>query len=140
EVWRFHTVRGPGEPGNETWSGDSWRTGGGGVWTTGVYDADLNLTYWGTAIPFRNGASRTGDNLYTDSVVALDADTGKLKWHSQFTPHDNRRCSYRPPGLCACSTARLYPPGFDAPRCASTQSLWRTPSRSQYVYCRSSAR
>jgi alcohol dehydrogenase (cytochrome c) len=90
EEWRFHTVPGPGEPGNETWSGDSWRTGGGGVWTTGVYDADLNLTYWGTGNPFpeRNGASRTGDNLYTDSVVALDADTGKLKWHYQFTPHD----------------------------------------------------
>jgi alcohol dehydrogenase (cytochrome c) len=90
EVWRFHTVPGRGEPGNETWSGESWRTGGGGVWNTGAYDADLNLTYWGTGNPFpvTNGSSRAGDNLYTESVVALDADSGKLRWHYQFTPHD----------------------------------------------------
>jgi len=92
EVWRFHTVPGVGEPGNQTWSGDSWKTGGAGVWNTGSYDPDLNLTYWGTGNPYpvSNGDSRLGDNLYSDSVVALDADTGKLKWHYQFTPHDTR--------------------------------------------------
>jgi alcohol dehydrogenase (cytochrome c) len=91
EVWRFSTIPGPGEPGNETWSGDSWKTGGAAVWNTGSYDADLNLTYWGTGnpAPTEDPTSRLGDNLYSDSVVALDADTGKLKWYYQFTPHDD---------------------------------------------------
>jgi alcohol dehydrogenase (cytochrome c) len=90
EVWRFNTVPGPGEPGHESWSGDSWKQGGAAIWTTGAYDPDLNLTYWGTGNPGPdwNGDERAGDNLYSDSVVALDADTGKLKWHFQFTPHD----------------------------------------------------
>jgi alcohol dehydrogenase (cytochrome c) len=90
EVWRFHTVPGPGEPGNDTWAGDSWKTGGGSIWVTGSYDPELNLTYWGVGNPGPdwNGDVRLGDNLYTDSVVALDADTGALKWHFQFTPHD----------------------------------------------------
>ena len=90
EVWRFNTVPGPGERGHETWSGDSWKTGGASVWVTGSYDPDLNLTYWGIGNPGPdwNGDGRLGDNLYSDSVVALDADTGALKWHFQFTPHD----------------------------------------------------
>jgi len=90
EVWKFNTTAHPGEPGNETWAGDSWKTGGGSVWVTGSYDADLNLVYWGTGNPGPdwNPAVRKGANLYTDSVVALDADTGKLKWHYQFTPND----------------------------------------------------
>src|ERR1051326_2308521 len=90
EVWRFNTIPGPGEPGHETWVGDSWQTGGGPVWVTGSYDPELNLTYWGTGNPGPdwNGDKRGGDNLYTDSVVALDAATGKLKWYYQFTPHD----------------------------------------------------
>ncbi|HTA42787.1 MAG TPA: PQQ-dependent dehydrogenase, methanol/ethanol family [Bryobacteraceae bacterium] len=90
EDWRFYTVPGPGEPGHETWSGDSWKTGGGSIWMTGSYDPQLNLTYWGTGNPGPdwNGDARPGDNLYTDSVVALDPDTGKLKWHYQFSPHD----------------------------------------------------
>lgn len=90
ESWRFYTIPAAGEPGSETWSGDSWKTGGGGVWNTGAYDPDLNLTYWGTGNPYPpwDGKTRPGDNLYTDSVVALDADTGKLKWYYQFTPHD----------------------------------------------------
>jgi alcohol dehydrogenase (cytochrome c) len=90
EVWRTYTIPGPGEPGNETWSGESWKTGGAGVWTTGSYDPETNLTFWGTGNPnpTGNGPSRLGDNLYSDSVLALDADTGKLKWHYQFTPHD----------------------------------------------------
>ena len=90
ELWRFYTIPGPGEPGNETWSGDSWKTGGAGVWNSGAYDPETNLVYFGTGNPAPDwdGATRLGDNLYSDSVVALDADTGKLKWHYQFTPHD----------------------------------------------------
>ena len=89
-VWRFYTVPAPGEPGSETWSGDAWKVGGGSTWITGTYDPELNLTYWGTGNPGPdlNGDVRPGDNLYTCSVVALDVDTGKLKWHFQFTPHD----------------------------------------------------
>jgi alcohol dehydrogenase (cytochrome c) len=90
EVWRFYTIPGPGEPGNETWSGTSWQSGGAGVWNAGAYDPETNLTYWGTGNPAPDwdGRERLGDNLYSDSVIALDADTGKLKWHYQFTPHD----------------------------------------------------
>lgn len=90
EVWRFSTIPGPDEPGHETWSGDSWKTGGGSVWNAGSYDPELNLTYWGIGNPAPSfeGNARLGDNLYTDSVIALDADTGKLKWYYQFTPHD----------------------------------------------------
>ena len=90
EAWRFYTIPGPGEPGNETWGGDSWKTGGGSIWITGSYDPELNLTYWGIGNPGPDwsGDSRPGDNLYSNSVVALDADTGKLAWHYQFSPHD----------------------------------------------------
>lgn len=90
EIWRFNTVPLPGEPGHETWGGDSWKHGSGSIWTTGSYDADLNTIYWGVGNPGPdwNGDPRPGDNLYTSSVIALDADTGKLKWHYQFTPHD----------------------------------------------------
>jgi alcohol dehydrogenase (cytochrome c) len=92
EAWRFYTVAGPGEPGHETWpeGTDAWEHGGGSIWVTGSYDPDLNLTYWGTGNPGPdfNAKQRPGDNLYSDSVVALDADTGKLAWHFQFTPND----------------------------------------------------
>ncbi len=102
EAWRFYTIPAPGEPGSETWQAcpktadktfcdpDAWKHGGGSIWLTGSYDPQLNLTYWGVGNvgPDYNGAQRPGDNLYTDSVVALDVDTGKLKWHYQFTPHD----------------------------------------------------
>ncbi len=90
EAWRFYTVPGPGEPGNDTWAGDSWKHGGGSVWMTGSYDPDTNLTFWGIGNPGPdwNGDGRLGDNLYTCSVVALDADTGKVKWHYQFSPHN----------------------------------------------------
>jgi alcohol dehydrogenase (cytochrome c) len=89
-AWRFNTIPGPGEPGNETWIGDTWMHGGGSVWNTGSYDPDANLTYWGVGNPGPdwNGDLRPGDNLYTCSVVALDPDTGKLKWYYQFSPHD----------------------------------------------------
>ena len=90
EVWRFNAIPGPGEPGHETWQGDDWEHGGASVWITGSYDPALNLTYWGVGNPGPdwNPDQRPGDNLYSDSVVALDADTGKLKWHFQFTPND----------------------------------------------------
>jgi alcohol dehydrogenase (cytochrome c) len=90
EVWRFNTIPGPGEPGHETWPGNAWEHGGASVWVTGSYDSDLNLTYWGIGNPGPdwNGDRRTGDNLFGESVVALDADTGALKWYFQFTPHD----------------------------------------------------
>jgi len=89
-LWRSWTIPAPGEPGSETWGKDMTGTGGGGTWGTGSYDPELNLLYWGTGnpAPDYNGANREGDNLYTDSVVALDADTGKMKWYFQFTPHD----------------------------------------------------
>jgi alcohol dehydrogenase (cytochrome c) len=89
-VWRFYTVPAKGEPGGDTWLADSWKRGGGATWMTGTYDPKLNLTYWGVGNPGPDlyGESRKGDNLYTASVVALDADTGKLKWHFQFSPHD----------------------------------------------------
>ena len=90
QVWKFHTIPGPGEPGHETWENDAWKTGGGSIWLTGSYDPDLNLTYWGVGNPSPawNPDVRPGDNLYTDSVIALDADSGELRWHFQFTPHD----------------------------------------------------
>jgi alcohol dehydrogenase (cytochrome c) len=90
EVWRFYTVPGPGEAGNETWSGNSWQTGGAPIWVTGSYDPETNLTYWGTGNPGPDwdGRARLGDNLYSCSVIALDVDTGKLKWHYQFSPHN----------------------------------------------------
>ena len=90
EVWRTHTIPGPGEPGNETWPGDSWRTGGAPVWITGTYDPDLDLTYWGTGNPGPwTGDVRPGDNLYTSSVIAIDPDTGEIKGHHQYHWNDS---------------------------------------------------
>jgi alcohol dehydrogenase (cytochrome c) len=90
-LWRFNTIPNPGETGSETWpSPDVMIRGGGAAWVTGSYDPELNLVYYGTGNPNPDyyGAERRGDNLYTCSIVALDADTGQLKWHYQFTPHD----------------------------------------------------
>jgi PQQ-dependent dehydrogenase (methanol/ethanol family) len=89
-LWRFNTIPGPGEFGNDTWPGDSWKRGSGGAWLTGSYDPDLDLLYWavGNPGPDLNGADRKGDNLFTCSVVALDPATGQRKWHYQFTPGD----------------------------------------------------
>ena len=89
-VWRFWTVPLKGEPGGDTWLGDSAMRGGGPAWMTGTYDPKLNLTYWGVGNPGPDlyGDVRKGDNLYSCSLVALDPDTGQLKWHFQFTPHD----------------------------------------------------
>src|SRR5207245_8383197 len=78
-AWKTYTVPSPGEPGNDTWSGDTWRRGGASVWLTGTYDPELNITYWGTgnASPWF-GDQRPGDNLFTSSTIALNPDTGKL--------------------------------------------------------------
>jgi alcohol dehydrogenase (cytochrome c) len=90
QVWKMDTIPDPDQPGHESWQGGDWEHGGGAVWMTGSYDPDLNLTYWGTGNPGPdwNPDQRPGDNLYADSVLALDADTGKMKWYFQFTPHD----------------------------------------------------
>ena len=90
-AWRFYTIPAAGEPGSESWpNADVASWGGGAAWVTGSYDPTLNLVYFGTGNPNPNfwGGDRKGDNLYTCSLVALDATTGKLKWHFQFTPHD----------------------------------------------------
>ena len=89
-VWRLYTIPGPGEPGNDTWAGDSWATGGAATWSTGSYDPELNLVYWGTGNPGPdwNGDVRLGDNLYSDAVLAINPDNGELQWYFQFTPHD----------------------------------------------------
>ena len=89
-AWRAWTIPGPDHPDNQTWAGDSWRTGGSASWITGAYDPDLDLVYWGTGNPGPdwNGDVRMGDNLYSDSVLALNQETGGLEWYFQFTPHD----------------------------------------------------
>ncbi len=89
-IWTFHTIPAQGEPGSETWEGNSWMNGGGSTWVTGTYDPDLNLIYWGVGNPSPdfNGDARKGANLYTNCIVALNADTGKLAWFFQATPHD----------------------------------------------------
>jgi alcohol dehydrogenase (cytochrome c) len=90
QVWKMDTIPDPDQPGHDSWRGGDWEHGGGAVWMTGSYDPELNLTYWGTGNPGPdwNPDQRPGDNLYADSVLALDADTGKMKWYFQFTPHD----------------------------------------------------
>jgi alcohol dehydrogenase (cytochrome c) len=90
EAWRFWTIPGPGEFGSSSWPGDMYLRGGGTTWMPGTYDPDLNTIYWttGNPAPDFDGAPRPGDDLYTDCVLALDPDSGKLKWHFQFTPHD----------------------------------------------------
>ena len=90
-LWRTYTIPAPGEPGFDTWGkGNGWQTGGGSTWLTGSYDPDLKLLYWttGNPAPDWNADNRPGDNLYTDAVLALDPDTGRMKWHFQFTPED----------------------------------------------------
>jgi alcohol dehydrogenase (cytochrome c) len=91
QVWRFYTVPAPGEPGHETWGGESWKYGGAAPWIPGTYDPRLNLVFFGTGNPvpmFLHTDVRPGDNLYSDSLIALDADTGKLRWYFQHIPHD----------------------------------------------------
>jgi alcohol dehydrogenase (cytochrome c) len=89
-AWRFWTIPGPGEFGSESWPGKMYLRGGGTTWMPGTYDPELSTVYWGTSNPAPDfdGGPRPGDDLYTDCVLALDPDTGKLKWYFQFTPHD----------------------------------------------------
>lgn len=88
--WRFYTIPAPGEPGSSSWEGDSWKIGGSPAWITGTYDPETNTTFWttGNPSPSNRGIGRSGDNLYSNSLLALDPDTGKLKWYFQFTRHD----------------------------------------------------
>jgi alcohol dehydrogenase (cytochrome c) len=96
ELWRFYTIPAPGEPGSETWlcdqtgNPDCWKTGGGAAWVAGSYDPDSGTVFWGTGnpVPMYDPEYRPGDNLYTNSTVALDVETGELKWHFQYTPGD----------------------------------------------------
>ncbi|HEY1343081.1 MAG TPA: PQQ-binding-like beta-propeller repeat protein [Bryobacteraceae bacterium] len=124
-VWRFHTIPQPGEPNFGTWAGDSWKTGGVATWNTGSYDPATNTLYWGTSNPWPdyNGDSRAGDNLYSCSVVALDADTGKLKWHYQFTPHDTHDWD-----------ATQVPVLFDAPFRGKQRNLMAWAARNGFYY------
>jgi alcohol dehydrogenase (cytochrome c) len=89
-LWRLYTIPTTGEPGVETWEGDSYKYGGATTWNTGAYDPELNMLYWGTGNPAPdwNGDARKGDNLYSCSLLAIDADTGKMKWYFQFSPHE----------------------------------------------------
>jgi alcohol dehydrogenase (cytochrome c) len=90
EAWRFWTIPAPGEKGSESWPGEMYLHGGGTTWMPGTYDAELNTIYWGTGNPSPDfdGSVRPGDDLYTSSLLALDPDTGKLKWYFQFSPHN----------------------------------------------------
>jgi len=90
KLWRVHAIAQKGDPALATWAGNSAETGGGPTWTTGTYDPDTNTVFWttGNPAPDYDGSVRLGDNLYTCSVLAIDPETGKLKWHFQFTPHD----------------------------------------------------
>ena len=124
-AWRFYPIPAPGEPGSETWSGNSWKLGGGSTWYTGSYDPQLNLIYWGIGNPSSDfyGGDRMGSNLYTNSLVALDADTGKLKWYFQETPHDLWDYDSDP-----------EPVLFDATVNGATQKLVVHSSKNGYAY------
>jgi alcohol dehydrogenase (cytochrome c) len=91
-LWRKFTIPGPGEPGHETWKGNTnaWQTGGGAIWVTGTYDPATNQTIWGTGnpVPMFDPFHRPGDNLYTNSAISYDPDTGNMNWYFQFTPGD----------------------------------------------------
>lgn len=93
ELWRTYTIPGPGEPGHETWEDDhgAWKTGAGGLWTTGSYDPEQRVAIWGVAQPgpMHDPEFRPGDNLYTNSAVAFDIDTGEIKWHFQYVPNES---------------------------------------------------
>jgi alcohol dehydrogenase (cytochrome c) len=124
-VWRFHTIPQPGEPNFGTWAGDSWKTGGVATWNNGSYDPETNTVYWGTSNPWPdyNGDSRAGDNLYSCSVIALDADTGKLKWYYQLTPHDTHDWD-----------ATQIPILLDAPYRGTTRKLMAWAARNGFYY------
>ena len=86
-------IPGPNDPGGETWADDhnAWKTGGGGLWTTGSYDVDQRITIWGVAqpVPMFDPEFRPGGNLYTNSAIALDVDNGDINWYFQYTPNES---------------------------------------------------
>jgi PQQ-dependent dehydrogenase (methanol/ethanol family) len=110
-VWRTWTIPRRGEPGGETWQGREPVTGGGATWLTGSYDAASDTLYWATGNPFPNSddSDRGGDNLYTNCVLALNARTGALKWHYQFTPHDVRDRDANEPNVLVDTVYRGTP-------------------------------
>jgi alcohol dehydrogenase (cytochrome c) len=124
ELWRFYTVPAKGEPGSETW-GDHIQWGGAGTWLTGTFDAELNTLYWTTGNPWPDfyAGDRKGDNLYSCSVIALDADTGKLKWHFQFTPNDTHDWD-----------AQAWPVLVDIPYKGRTRKLLMHANRNGFFY------
>jgi alcohol dehydrogenase (cytochrome c) len=124
-LWRFWTIPTDGENGFDTWSGDSAKTGGGATWVTGSYDPELKLVYWGVGNPSPdwNGDSRRGDNLYTCSLIALDSETGKLRWYFQFTPHDTHDWD-----------SSHVPVLFDAPVAGKPRKLVALGNRNGFYY------
>lgn len=125
EVWKFYTVPAKGDPEAQTWGEFDTRWGGGATWMTGTYDPELNLTYWATGNPWPDyyGGGRRGANLYTDSIVALDADTGKLRWYFQFTPHDTHDWD-----------AESIPVLVDMPYQGKLRKLLVHPNRNGFIY------
>lgn len=125
DLWKFYTVPAKGEPGAETWGEFDVEWGGGATWMTGTYDPSLNLTYWSTGNPWPDyyGGGRRGANLYTDSIVALDVDTGKLKWYFQFTPHDTHDWD-----------AQSIPVLVDLPYQGKMRKLLLHPNRNGFFY------
>jgi alcohol dehydrogenase (cytochrome c) len=124
EVWRLYTVPKKGEPGAETW-GNYIEWGGGGTWLSGTYDPELNLIYWTTGNPWPDfyGGDRKGDNLYTCSLLAIDADTGKMKWYFQFTPHDTHDWD-----------AQSWPVLLDRPVKGQMRKIVVHPNRNGFLY------
>ncbi len=124
-VWRRYSIPGNGMPEQKTWAGESWGQGSAATWMTGSYDPVLNLIYWGTGnpAPNSNGDDRAGDNLYSDCLLAIDADTSGLRWHYQFTPHD----------VWSWDAAQV-PVLVDAPFRGKPRKLIVTPNRNGFYY------
>jgi alcohol dehydrogenase (cytochrome c) len=123
--WRFYTVPGPGEPGHESWEGDSWKVGGAPAWNTGTYDPTTNQIFWptGNPAPSNRGEGRAGDNLYSNSLLALNADTGKMSWYFQFTKHDEHDWD-----------ATQVPVMIDTPAAAGGKHLIAQANRNGFFY------
>jgi len=128
--WRFYTVPGPGEPGHETWEGDSWKVGGAPAWNTGTYDAVTNQIFWptGNPAPSNRGEGRAGDNLYSNSLLALNADTGKMHWYFQFTKHDEHDWD------ATQVPVMIDTPSIDAKSAAGSKHLIAQADRNGYFY------